>query len=577
MERNMPNQPDKETNRKPSSSSSSSFTSTSTTKKPPNRKFFHNVEPIFSIAQPKTQQLQFLDNSDPGKSAVVRKKAREWVHWNKQHELAVKTKKTEKKSHCDEVEFEIKGGGKGSVLQILKSEGVPNPWMNVAAGRADPFDAFPQVGRNIDHIIEYFLTSCPEEVPCSDDKYAWRPRNQELQLSKENSILCNMAEDYVSFVLWLYATTLIRDGIAGQFLSEEALHYYKLSLQSMQKAVSTMGGEYSDTFICALACFTACANFAGMFEAAEIHCDAMMKAISVKGKGDLVAGFVQYRPFTQKGIQWCEFGVAAQNRALPKVPYMPPAVIDDLPYSVSLETDRLTSVTLSSIPPVSDHFKNLFQMLHRLALSRANSSTYGLFPNKMKMDPAVIRPMYDSECIILHMLSSQQKAGHEYSKIDVMLTEACQLFFWIGPRGLPPEMKLCDRLVVWLKDALMPLLEDSTSPQVLSPPDSLQSDSQVDPAETLAPHLQRADSSVHIISSPRTLDNALLWGLYLGNIASSAHSRPENGWYQEQLRYRMQKLEIKSRDDLKQALNVFPNTAGFNWIDIRKLGMLFSG
>lgn len=64
-----------------------------------------------------------------------------------------------------------------------------------------------------------------------------------------------MAEDILPFVLWLYATTLIRDGLSGEVLSEETVYFYKLSLQTMQKAINSSGDLYPDSLIQGLACF----------------------------------------------------------------------------------------------------------------------------------------------------------------------------------------------------------------------------------------------------------------------------------------------------------------------------------
>ena len=122
-------------------------------------------------------------------------------------------------------------------------------------------------------------TSCPDELPFANgesgsripglslssflltptDKYALRQHRRELEVPKDSLVVINMSEGFESFVLWLYATTLIRDGIAGNFLSEESLYFYKMALHSMQKAVDEADGVYSESLIRALACFSACA------------------------------------------------------------------------------------------------------------------------------------------------------------------------------------------------------------------------------------------------------------------------------------------------------------------------------
>ncbi|PVH90070.1 hypothetical protein DM02DRAFT_91442 [Periconia macrospinosa] len=71
-------------------------------------------------------------------------------------------------------------------------------------------------------------------------KYVWRFCQPALQICTRNWVSSNMAVDSLPFVTWLYATTLIQDGIAGKFLSEEAAHFYELSLQTMQKVVGSV-------------------------------------------------------------------------------------------------------------------------------------------------------------------------------------------------------------------------------------------------------------------------------------------------------------------------------------------------
>jgi len=94
--------------------------------------------------------------------------------------------------------------------------------------------------------------------PIETDKYAWRLRQPFLQVCKKNSVFSNMSQDFMSFVTWLYATTLIRDSIAGESLSSEVSYFYALSLRSIQEAINSTDSKYTDAFIRSLACLTAC-------------------------------------------------------------------------------------------------------------------------------------------------------------------------------------------------------------------------------------------------------------------------------------------------------------------------------
>jgi hypothetical protein len=113
-------------------------TSSTAPNKRASRNYFHSVGPTFSITPPATQlQLQFLDNSDPAKNTVVRKKAREWVYRNKCRELTGQKKKVGPKEKSDQIEM---------VWKMVRNPGL---------GRVDPFDVLPSVGRKVDHIIDY--------------------------------------------------------------------------------------------------------------------------------------------------------------------------------------------------------------------------------------------------------------------------------------------------------------------------------------------------------------------------------------------------------------------------------------
>ncbi|KAF2691288.1 hypothetical protein K458DRAFT_69781 [Lentithecium fluviatile CBS 122367] len=200
-----------------------------------------------------------------------------------------------------------------------------------------------------------------------------------------------MSADFVSYVPWLYATALIRDGINGDWLPEEAVWLYRLSLRVVREASKCKAKEFTESFLCSLACLTTTANFANMFAAAELHCNALVKATTLKGGGDLLVGFLKCTPWTQKAIQWCEFGVAAQNRQPPSIPYTPPPLQITLPHSIMREADHLTMLTVSSLLPISHTFFSVFRQLHQLALSQECTP----LASRTKIDNSTIRPLCD--------------------------------------------------------------------------------------------------------------------------------------------------------------------------------------
>ena len=103
------------------------------------------------------------------------------------------------------------------------------------------------------------------------------------------------------------------------------------------------------------------------------------------------------------------------------------------------------------LPPVSDAFVHIVRYLHQIAVS------YSSPPPDVKINDFVIQPMYDGEHAILRVLVAQKEPGHSFTEAEVLLAECFQLYFWTGPRGLPPQTRLCELLVSRVMKALLPL------------------------------------------------------------------------------------------------------------------------
>jgi hypothetical protein len=128
-------------------------------KKDKGRKFFHQIEPTFAVRVPNSPytELQFLDNFDPGKDTIIRKKAREWVNRNKQRTALggksnPKAKTSMGKAGSEEQEKQLVKKKAGSKALVVSPR-------SVSANSMDPFGLLPDVGRNIDHIIRYCMSA----------------------------------------------------------------------------------------------------------------------------------------------------------------------------------------------------------------------------------------------------------------------------------------------------------------------------------------------------------------------------------------------------------------------------------
>lgn len=264
----------------------------------------------------------------------------------------------------------------------------------------------------------------------------------------------------------------------------------------------------------------------------------------------------------------CEFGVAAYNRALPVLPYLPPTTNTALPYDMILESEKLAYTTFTNIPPVSYPIQNVFIMIHQLALAQTQYSTIKKKAlGRAKTDSVSLRLLYDAEYSLLQMSSVQQAPKHTYSAIDVMLTEACQLFLWLGGRDLPYEMKLCDVFVVHLKDALIRVLEEAASPEGTVLPNTV---IPFHPVEHGSP-VKSPIPFPHMDASLRARQNAILWALHIGTLTTGVRSRPDHGWYSEHFRQQTQEMGLKTLQDVDTVLKLFPSSAHWRWSDIRKL------
>ena len=107
------------------------------------------------------------------------------------------------------------------------------------------------------------------------DQYADKSKHALVAFQHENTVLGNMAKSELSFVLWLYATVIIRDGMSGSFDTEEVYWFYNKSLKMMQETLQkeTAAGKFSDYLINAVACITAVAVSFGLQQQTLRHLD----------------------------------------------------------------------------------------------------------------------------------------------------------------------------------------------------------------------------------------------------------------------------------------------------------------
>lgn len=248
--------------------------------------------------------------------------------------------------------------------------------------------------------------------------------------------------------------------------------------------------------------------------------------------------------------------VATQLVETPKVPYLIPVSSIPPPKIVGSEAARATSISLKSLPALSEALQKIVHLSHLLGIA------YAKLQKEEKIDPYITQPLYDVEYALLQVLEAQKEPNHRFSKVEVLLAETLQLYLWTGPRMLPPQTRLCNLLTSRLMRALLPLLLEN-APEV-------QADSRSNTAVVVLDSV--TNGTFRSYNGPMSTHNAITWSLALGTIVSASLCRPEHSWFKEHLRLQLQLLGLdKSEEEYRNLLRIFPTTDAFSWIDLKTL------
>jgi len=141
------------------------------------RRFFEHAQPTFAVELPTTTRLEFLDERNPAKRIIVRRKAREWVNQNKSG--GKKSRSRRKPAKKDETETE--GECAGSEIAQVQRRGsgdavkVASPLRDVGLRQFDPFTVLPEVGSQYDHLLDYCRFEAP---PTAGTRYSVEHRQE---------------------------------------------------------------------------------------------------------------------------------------------------------------------------------------------------------------------------------------------------------------------------------------------------------------------------------------------------------------------------------------------------------------
>jgi len=252
----------------------------------------------------------------------------------------------------------------------------------------------------------------------------------------------------------------------------------------------------------------------------------------------------------------CEFFVSAEQVQLPDIPYYSVSEPNMLPLKLVLEATALTERNTECLPLLRGPLHTILYQLHQLGLVCAR------FPSSANINSLVAGPLYDTEYALLEVLSSQKQAESAVTDVEILLAATLQLYLWVGPRKMRPQVRLCSLLASRVASALSLFLPatDEWSDSVCAAPSDLPSSA----------GLRRHELLCH--SRSHQVNNLVAWSLALATVAGAAVPIPEYQWLK---RYFTMHINVTGLiDDMDGYLSLissFPKVDGFDWIDLEGL------
>jgi hypothetical protein len=246
--------------------------------------------------------------------------------------------------------------------------------------------------------------------------------------------------------------------------------------------------------------------------------------------------------------------VAAQLVEAPKIPYHQAYPPMPLPEKVMREAERLMADTVSNVGLLSQPLYSVVRLLHQLGVLLT------LPAPSFKLDPYVIGPLYEAQHSLLQILSIQKETKNLSSK-EWLLAQTLQLYFEVGPRGLPPHGAMIHTFVSHVVKAFTCLLAEQRLEDVES---ALDSD-----------NIFHAPGTVPVPSAlnyPVATRNAIAWCLSLVTIVAMWQNHSDHPWLKTQLQAHLCAMRLDNDEEkYGRMLDMFPTTTCSPWINLRTL------
>lgn len=252
----------------------------------------------------------------------------------------------------------------------------------------------------------------------------------------------------------------------------------------------------------------------------------------------------------------CEFFVSAEQVQLPGIPYYPVSEPNMLPPSLVSEATALTERNVEGLSLLRGPLHTILYQLHQLGLVCAR------FPSSVDINSLVVGPLYDTEYALLEVLSSQKQTEPRVIDIEILLAATLQLYLWVGPRKMRPQVRLCSLLASRVASAL----------SLFVPVPDERWDSVCAGASNSSSKAGLTSYELLCHSRSHQVNNLIAWSLALATVAGAAVPIPEHQWLKRNFTRHIKVIGlIDDIDGYRSLMSSFPKVDGFEWIDLEGL------
>ncbi|KAF2138405.1 uncharacterized protein K452DRAFT_93176 [Aplosporella prunicola CBS 121167] len=310
------------------------------------------------------------------------------------------------------------------------------PIRGVSWDQADPFDCLPAEGSPaLREIIKYY------SLAISGSQIARK------NLNWDNTMWNLLRHDQLSFVVFLFGTTLVRDTIEGEGMSRQCYSYIHRTMQAVRTKLPdiTDASSITDSFVVVVAGLTCATAAYGDYNASKSHLLGMLTLVATRG------GLRTFGRFAQRTILWCEFNIRA---ALVSMPALRPIASTSVLFPPNLEerVDYLHQQTLTHFPGlVGSELGIIFRQLHLLSV--AISPPWDVVVDRAAVSDTIDETEYCLLRELVRLKNEREQRGFT-DWIYSTVAHVAQMYVWGVVSDVKAEMTMKREFTVELRDRL---------------------------------------------------------------------------------------------------------------------------